>query len=255
MSFNLRTEDARQREVLTQNRMQDALGRRLYRETRINLNRTGKDAAAAFREAGEAGVAIVLERHASSMKRILHGSWADTMDAFGLRLMQGGKSAHRFGTETKSPVVFEEFVRGWIETIGLRKVVQITGTTRSLIASVIEANVAAGIDVIARSIVDETTGSIARYRASVIARTETHGAANAAAQGAVDAMGLTHARKEWITAGDDRARDTHVEADGQTVPKHERFHVGGAHLMHPGDPTGPAKEIIHCRCAMGFITE
>jgi len=32
------------------------------------------------------------------------------------------------------------------------------------------------------------------------------------------------------------------------VGMNEPFLVGGASLMYPGDPNGPASEIINCRC-------
>ena len=54
----------------------------------------------------------------------------------------------------------------------------------------------------------------------------------------------------WQTMEDDRVRPTHVEADGQTVPIEEPFHVGGYLLMYPGDRSLGAgeEEIILCRC-------
>jgi hypothetical protein len=35
----------------------------------------------------------------------------------------------------------------------------------------------------------------------------------------------------------------------------EPFTVGGASLMYPGDPAGPAEEVINCRCCVGFIVD
>ena len=56
--------------------------------------------------------------------------------------------------------------------------------------------------------------------------------------------------KEWASAEDSRTRPSHAEADGDEVPLDEPFVVGDARLMVPGDPSGPAKEIINCRCAI-----
>jgi hypothetical protein len=64
-------------------------------------------------------------------------------------------------------------------------------------------------------------------------------------------------RKYWLDAGDDRVRDTHREAgrtyapDGPTgpIPVTQAYIVGGAKLMFPRDPRGPAAETILCRCS------
>lgn len=64
-------------------------------------------------------------------------------------------------------------------------------------------------------------------------------------------------KKYWLNAGDARVRETHIEAGriyapaGPTgpIPVTEAFIVGGASLMFPRDPRGPAEETIQCRCA------
>lgn len=64
-------------------------------------------------------------------------------------------------------------------------------------------------------------------------------------------------KSEWFTGDgliihnstiDSRTRPSHVLADGQRVGLTEPFIVGGAPLMFPGDPSGPAGEVISCRC-------
>src|SRR5687768_8559522 len=92
-------------------------------------------------------------------------------------------------------------------------------------------------------------------RARMIARTEVHGARNTVAMGTMQrfesAYGIPSGvmRKEWQATEDQRTRPTHHEADRQTVPFTEPFTVGGFPLQFPGDPTGPAAEVINCRCA------
>lgn len=53
---------------------------------------------------------------------------------------------------------------------------------------------------------------------------------------------------------DTRTRPTHHEADGQRTLLTEPFIVGGARLLYPGDPRGPAQEVIQCRCSFLPIT-
>lgn len=60
--------------------------------------------------------------------------------------------------------------------------------------------------------------------------------------------GQGYTRRRWVTMHDDRVRDTHRAADGQTVGLDEEFTVGGASLRYPGDRLGPASEVINCRC-------
>lgn len=94
-----------------------------------------------------------------------------------------------------------------------------------------------------------------RYRAEMIARKETitslHTAQEismqqAIAKGAVDRSAVTYV---WRTAHDKRVRDSHRAMDGQVKPEGQPFITGGGtHLLYPGDPSGPADEVINCRC-------
>ncbi|MCY4318372.1 MAG: phage minor head protein [Alphaproteobacteria bacterium] len=95
-----------------------------------------------------------------------------------------------------------------------------------------------------------------KYRAEVVARTEALGAVNAGSydaqrlavqEGVVERDAIT---REWVAARDDRVRDTHVEVNGQRVGVDEPFIVGGAQMMFPGDPSGPAREVVSCRCTL-----
>lgn len=93
-------------------------------------------------------------------------------------------------------------------------------------------------------------------RATVVARTESIGALNA---GRFDAFRVVSEQTEdpmekmWLATTDFRTRDTHRAADGQRVPVGEPFEVGGFELDFPGDPNGPAQEVIQCRCTMLLV--
>ena len=93
-----------------------------------------------------------------------------------------------------------------------------------------------------------------RGRAMTVARTETIGAVNAgifrSAQLEAEARGDVAPFKQWISTADDRTRPTHKAADKQRTLLSEPFVVGGARLAFPGDPRGPANEVINCRCSM-----
>lgn len=95
---------------------------------------------------------------------------------------------------------------------------------------------------------------VADRRARTIARTEVVGASNGTAHDVAAAVIVAGGRlsKTWIATDDERTRDTHAEADGQTVAYDEPFTVGDAMLMYPGDPDGPPEEIINCRCSQAY---
>lgn len=87
-------------------------------------------------------------------------------------------------------------------------------------------------------------------RAQMIARTETN---RMVSQGTVEAakdMGFK--KKMWVSTLDNKCRDSHRAANGQTVDIDEPFDVGEAQLNYPGDSSlgaGP-EEICNCRCGL-----
>jgi SPP1 gp7 family putative phage head morphogenesis protein len=85
-------------------------------------------------------------------------------------------------------------------------------------------------------------------RASRIARTETTSAYGAGSLHALDSEGV--ACKGWLATEDARTRPEHRTADGQVVPLHGMFVVGGFLAHYPGDPNLPAELIVNCRCCL-----
>lgn len=103
--------------------------------------------------------------------------------------------------------------------------------------------------------------SMLQLRGETIARTETVQSLNRAQyeafKQAQDIGAIKKLTKTWDTSGDQRTRETHVEADGQTVDIDEPFIVGGESLMFPGDISmgASAEEIINCRCRPDFSVD
>jgi SPP1 gp7 family putative phage head morphogenesis protein len=83
---------------------------------------------------------------------------------------------------------------------------------------------------------------VADNRAAAIARTETGAASTETRFAAYKEEGIK--RHTWITARDDRVRETHL-IDGETVEVGEDFSNG---LRFPLDPSGDAEDVINCRC-------
>lgn len=174
---------------------------------------------------------------------------------FGQRVIDAaGRSAvHRERKEAQSQ--FLGFAQNWVNAEGAAKVVNISETTRSRINNAVRIGQANGESVfrIADRIHEETGGAIGARRALVIARTETHFASSAASELALEALDIPGIKREWIAAEDHRTRATHVDANGQVRGLGEAFDVGGFKLRYPGDPLGPAREVIQCRCVPAAV--
>lgn len=117
------------------------------------------------------------------------------------------------------------------------------------------------IDQIARRVdnVLATTGSERwRNRARNIAITETtraYGAGTLAAGLEQSRATGRLLRKRWDTEHDARVRASHRAVDGETADLSMPFNVGGFPLLFPGDPMGPADEVVGCRCDLTIINE
>jgi HK97 family phage portal protein len=84
-------------------------------------------------------------------------------------------------------------------------------------------------------------------RAMTIARTET---LTAVSIGQAEAMKdaatvVDDLQKMWVSADDERVRSSHEELHGDIVKYDEPF---DNNLQFPRDPSGPAEEVINCRC-------
>lgn len=89
-----------------------------------------------------------------------------------------------------------------------------------------------------------------KFRSVRIAQTEVIGAANDGQL--MSYMEAGFPRKKWITARDEKVRESH-RIEGQTVSATETFTTGdGNRLLYPGDrSTGAdAGDIINCRCTI-----
>jgi HK97 family phage portal protein len=103
---------------------------------------------------------------------------------------------------------------------------------------------------------DETAADILSYfgeaapnRSKTIARTETLTAVSLGQKAAEDdaATVVPGLKKMWITAGDDRVRDSHETLDGVQIPVGSEFTTGdGESMEFPRDPRGSAHNVINC---------
>lgn len=232
-------------QLLIMQRIERNAERALARE----LTKASKEIVKAWQVTGQAVMPL---DHQKNINQILNSVWRASIQGMASRVEQAvkGKSAPAIA---KNEDAWNGFFEDYLFSYGAEKVVQISETTVALILFSIKLGLEEGLgqDGIAKSILSRIP-IIGYQRAALIARTETHSAANYGSTQQAKATGLEMA-KEWIAASDARTRDTHRDADGQTVLLDEPFIVGGDRLMYPGDPSGSAREVINCRCTQGFI--
>jgi F like protein len=92
---------------------------------------------------------------------------------------------------------------------------------------------------------------ISRPRAEMLARTDLNALSNGGSLLAAQASGAA-SYKVWTTAEDDRVREMHVDADGQTVTIDAPFDVCGESALYPGDPGLSDDCAINCRCTITY---
>lgn len=145
--------------------------------------------------------------------------------------------------------VSEPRVVRFIEGRAQRFARRVNETTWDQLKASLAAGVAAGesIDDLADR-VESVMGARINSSAETIARTEVIGASNG---GTLEAWRQSEVveGKQWLSALDDRVRDTHRDAHGQTVGLDEDFEVGDATGPGPG-LMGAAEEDVNCRCTV-----
>ena len=102
-----------------------------------------------------------------------------------------------------------------------------------------------GYNDIARNLANTSKAPLNRTK--IIIRTEGHRiqqTSTADAQQAAKDKGADVV-KQWDSTLDGKTRDSHRQVDGEIRELDEKFSNG---LMYPGDPNGPAAEVINCRC-------
>lgn len=189
-----------------------------------------------------------IDIHASFLQRVLRSSYSAIQKRFVSlsRQMIGLKGGMLF--ERKQPqTAFEVELLQYIEDQSLSAATSILGTTKDLIHRILSLGEMAGesSSSIAR-LIQQATG-LTPWRAARIARTETHSAAVFAGQAYAKSTDLV-LTKVWLATTDSRTRSSHGRANLQERKMEEKYDVGGVRLMHPGDPNGPSREIVNCRC-------
>lgn len=250
--------DSRAREIAIQTallaRLEAAAAQRLARV----LMQTYNDSATGVEIIGANAIDNAVALNSDQLERILKGDYIASAELFAKRLEQRVKGfypKYRKDFELTFDQQLQMFVTKWTA----ERVVLIDRTTRDQIKVITRNGLESGKT--NREIATDIRNAapyMSRTRAAVIARTETHTAANAGAQFEANTSEF-ELQKEWMSVNDQRTRETppdefdHVEADRQVVKSTESFDVSGEELDYPGDPTGSPGNIINCRCCRGDI--
>jgi hypothetical protein len=150
--------------------------------------------------------------------------------------LNGNGKKQDFSLEYKAS--FRETLINLRDKIALRAK-QIVATTKQTVTNIIEKAKDVSDHI---SIWYHTPGRILR-----VAKTEVNTASNIAINESADAAGKTI--KVWISQRDDRVRESHQEIDGEERPMGDIY---SNNCYYPGDPAGPAREVINCRCFQIF---
>lgn len=258
---------SREREARIQSRMLDVLERRFARQVREVIESESGDLIGKYRDLGF--VPPPDDRHFRAIRDLYLDLATASARTFGARVVTQGKAAG-YGLEQKQEeggfaAFFRALAFQWINLEPVRRrIVSVAETTRNQVVTAVSRGQQEGlsVDAIARDISDRAP-EISRWRGALIARTETHGAANFAIHETAKTTGLDLV-KEWVAVEDSRTRSIarddafdHASMDGQQRPMDEPFDmpwIGGGgeplKIMFPGEVGKPGGATINCRCAV-----
>lgn len=255
---DLKTPAARQKEAKAQNRMRAGFEAKLHRQVQAVLEMEGHrvktvcqgiDASHAERAA-----AREIDANRDQWKTILKSNLVSAAKTMGARVLKELKAGDG-PSETKGDKAqtrFDYYVEQWIENHLGDEITGIADTSKEEVLAKLREVAQENLDEgapnrdLAQSIEDLYGSWADGGRAETIARTEIGFATSAGSIGAARSSGISNLSKEWVAVNDDRTREDHVAADGQTVGIDEKFVVGGDELDRPCDDQGDPSEVINC---------
>jgi len=217
----------------------------------------------AYAEAWEATGAIDRQaEHMATLETISRQQATEASRVFGNRLLHAPKSGPMPEHQKDFAATLLKFATMFIAAESFRRrISQIAETTRNQIIAAVEQGFNAGLGQDGTGkLIRDLVPVMSRQRANLIARTETHNAANYGAVQAAKETGLA-LRQEWIAAIDERTRFQHAALSGKVVGQDETWMAPAIRndpayqIAFPGDPNAPAHGTINCRCAISWVTD
>lgn len=158
----------------------------------------------------------------------------------------GAQQAGRGVSFTEVPTPLMERMRAAAFEASQSTMRRLVGDVRAVLADAMQQGL--GIDDAASNLRTAFEG-MRNHELVRVARTEIQGFQNLGAYETERELGIQYHR--WITAGDERVRETHIDVEDEIVAVGTRFSNG---LLHPLDRSGPIEEWVNCRCrAIPFI--
>lgn len=236
----------RNRELAIQQALMARIEARYERPIRSEIYTRMRKAGEMFENYGDMGLEMALSGHSQVIEGYLTALWTTAMERFAERVEIG---------KSRKAGIIEGAIRFWFGNYAYEKIKDIAGTTLTQLRDIIRIGSNDGLSQAQIGTrIRDVAPQLAAYRSNVIARTETHGAAQYGSVSGAREVDDT-LKKEWISAGDDRTREDHFDVDGQIVAMNEPFEVGGEQLDYPGDGSlgASAGNIINCRCGIGYL--
>lgn len=202
---------------------------------------------------------------ASQLARVLGRVWRMSIRDEGRKVM---RAINDLQSKQAEDDLWAQFVDEYIRLYGGQAITDILETTRRQIIEAVQRGLSdgKGVEQIAKEVREALPG-MTRLRSAIIARTETHSAAQFASIQTAKRSRFPLV-KVWNSVSDPRTRDfgegdgkadqaNHRAMNGVTVPLDEPFMVPNRYgsfdaMQFPGDQAAPAYQCVNCRCAMSY---
>ncbi len=263
---NIRSKTGQQRQYREMILMMMSIEKRWAKSLKIVLDKQYQSAADAVASGNSSSAADKIHRHDSELRYMFEKYYMTTAASFGLKLIGDAKASCLQYEQKSGPMeqAFYKRMKRWAKEQAATKVKTVNKTTGKKISRIIERAMESGTAhrEIAKVILAETEGGLTLFQALRIARTETHTATVASTQEAAQVVGAENGiewNKYWVSAKDDRTRESHLRAadtysSENAIEMDEPYEVGETTMMYPGDPDcDDPGETVNCRCVELYI--
>ena len=175
-------------------------------------------------------------------------------------LLNASKHGYKHNIPSKTMTFPNEAAIAQLEKIATRNVTSVVKTSLKGLKEIIKVSNEEQVSVQElASRIEDVFDNMTRSKAETIARTETLQAVSSGQDLKTQELkeqfpsDFKKLRRVWVTANDEKVRDSHEDLEGDVVKVGEKFGNG---LEYPRQPGGEAKEVINCRCTfIDFLPE
>lgn len=196
----------------------------------------------------------VRAKHGEKLTGILTRLWTEAGYTAATSTFKIAKSflQMEFKKDITTPII-DNAIAGWIKAFGGTQITEITQTTMSEINEIVaDARVEGLSERETAQLIYAVAPTKSASRSQTIARTEAHGSSQGISLDVANQTDIPM-KKVWISDKSSTARDTHLRINGQERALSEDFDVDGEKLRYPGDSSGSAKNVINCKCVIGYV--